>query len=374
MRKFIGEPFERLGGAMIDPDMVVPAALPLDLCGESVRARLCMFADHNNQDMALRPDLTLPVALAEIDLRKRTGLKGVNVHRYAARAFRQPAVPSEPMEFDQVGFERFGAASGPEIDAESYALVSEVSFGAGAIHGIARFGDLSLVPVFIDALELPSDVNAGLRRAFRQEGGVRAFLDRISRPADSFVATLIGHDRKTVEQMVASEMKRLDISHFADRTANEVVTRLIEQARDYASGAVPDIARDTLGAVLELSCTPMDAAAELRAIAASAGVLAGVEVHLDALERRSTLISRLAPQYLDGADFSPSFGRRFTYYDGFVFEIAEAGERQLRPFGAGGRYDNLLSDLSQGDVAATAIGGVVRPDRLNLAASVELDG
>jgi ATP phosphoribosyltransferase regulatory subunit len=88
---------------------------------------------------------------------------------------------------------------------------------------------------------------------------------------------------------------------------------------------------------------------------------------LDDLEERHALISQQAPEFLEGAMFSPAFGRRFTYYDGFVFEIGELGERRSSPFGAGGRYDALLTDLSHGSVSATAIGGVVRPDRLALA-------
>ena len=61
-----------------------------------------------------------------------------------------------------------------------------------------------------------------------------------------------------------------------------------------------------------------------------------------------------------------TFGRRFNYYDGFLFELFHPGEANgRRPFGAGGRYDTLLARLSDGAVDATAIGGVVRPDRLN---------
>ena len=363
----IGSPFERLGGELVDPEMILPVALPLDLCGESVRARLCVFTDHNNQDMALRPDLTLPVALAEIAGRASGVVTGEHVQRYEARAFRQPAAAGEPMEFVQVGFERFGAEASAQIDAEAYALVSDAAEGAGVEDGIARFGDLGILPGVIDLLDLSAATKAGLQRAFREEGGVRAFLDRRDSAADAFVQSLQGLDRPGVENKVAERFAAGGISNFSDRTHDEVVTRLMEQARELESGAVPELAKHTLEAVLDVRCKLDEAAGVLGEIVREAGIEAGAAAMLEKLERRCALIAEHSARFLDGAAFSPSFGRRFTYYDGFVFEIAERGERQSRPFGAGGRYDHLLTDLSHGKVHATAIGGVVRPDRLALA-------
>ena len=371
MTASFGKPFERLGGVLVDPAMSLPAALPLDLCGESVRARLCVFTDHNNRDLALRPDLTLSVALAEIEYRKDSAFTGERVQRYKARAFRQPVVADEPMEFVQVGFERFGAPASAAIDAQAYALVSEAAIEAGVGDGIARFGDLGILPGFIDLLELSGVTKAGLRRAFREEGGVRAFLARSESVTDDFVRGLNGLNRKEVEARVAEHLSTAGIAHFADRTASEVITRLMEQARDAEHGAVPELARETLQAVLDLRCKPDEAADLLRAIADKAGIGDGASGMLEVLEQRCALILKEAPRFLAAAEFSPSFGRRFTYYDGFVFEIAETGERRGRPFGAGGRYDHLLADLSQGAVDATAIGGVVRPDRLMLATGRE---
>ena len=366
MRRFIGEPFERLGGAMIDPDMVVPAALPLDLCGESVRARLCTFTDHNNCDMALRPDLTLPVALNEIEGRKSGVVQGERVHRYNARAFRQPLVAGEPLEFMQIGFERFGAGVTPEIDAEAYCLVSDVARQAGVQEGIAQFGNLSVLPAFIDALGLSETVSAGLRRAFRQAGGVAAYLERASRPRDPFVQSLAGLERAEAETALKAKLASEGLTHFGNRSQDEVVTRLMEQAKDSETGDVSGKAKAILEAVLAVSCHPRHAERELLGIAAGAG-LSGLRVRMQELTACFGQIERCAPHFFENAVFSPAFGRRFTYYDGFVFEIAEPGERMSRPFGAGGRYDSLLSDLSQGSVSATAIGGVVRPDRLTLA-------
>lgn len=367
MREAIGKNFERLGGTQIDPEIILPAALPLDLCGESVRARLCVFTDHMNRDLALRPDLTLPVALAEIGARKTGQVTGEQVYQYSARAFRMPMVPGEPIEFLQVGFERFGADPSAEVDAETYTLVSEAAEKAGVQRGIARFGDLGLVPAFLDQLDLSPAIGAGLRRAFREAGGLAAFLERANRPRDAFVQSLEGLDRSGIEDAVAAHMDAANISHFGNRSLDEIITRLGEQAREVGADAVSPAAQAVLEALLELDCAPSEAADKLRAIAETAGIAEPLEDTITALELRMNLIAAEAPAFLGAARFSPGFGRRFTYYDGFVFEIAEPGARADRPFGAGGRYDRLLADLSLGNVSATAIGGVVRADRIALA-------
>ena len=61
------EVFEKLGGEFVDPPMVMPAAQPLELSGEAVRARLCVFTGTGGEECALRPDLTLPLAIAQAD-------------------------------------------------------------------------------------------------------------------------------------------------------------------------------------------------------------------------------------------------------------------------------------------------------------------
>jgi len=144
------EIFARLGGELTDPPIVMPANQPLELSGEAVRARLCVCVGDSGEECALRPDLTLPVAIAQA----RVGVSGEVVKRYAARAFRLPAVAGDPMEFTQVGFERYGAPSTAETDAEAFALVCEAAASAGVSESETRMGDLAVFPAFVDALGL----------------------------------------------------------------------------------------------------------------------------------------------------------------------------------------------------------------------------
>lgn len=353
--------FARLGGELTDPPIVMPANQPLELSGEAVRARLCVFVGESGEECALRPDLTLPVAIEQA----RTGLSGETVKRYAARAFRLPAIAGDPMEFTQVGFERYGAPSTPEVDAESFALVCEAAASAGAEASETRLGDLSIFPAFVDALGLAPGLAEALKRAFRQAGGVSALLAaKSSRPVHGLASRLKGASPSEAKAIVSDIFALSGIQPQGTRTLDEIVEGLLAQAADAEYGGAPDMARQTLEAVMAVDCAPEQAADTLLAIARQAD-LQGVDAVLDRFDQRVSKMQALAPGFMQAARFGTPFGRRFNYYDGFLFELFHPGEASGRkPFGAGGRYDTLLSKLSDGAVDATAIGGVVRPDRL----------
>ena len=106
-----------------------------------------------------------------------------------------------------------------------------------------------------------------------------------------------------------------------------------------------------------------DAPATLSAFAKTYG-LTGADVALAAFASRVEKILALVPGARRTAEFRAGFGRRFTYYDGFVFEVLADGLAPTQPVAAGGRYDGLIAGLSGACVSATGIGGVVRPDRM----------
>ncbi len=357
--------FAGLGGRFVEPRIVIEAALPLELSGEAVRGRICVFTDEEGREWALRPDLTLPVAVDEV-ARRRGGASGEQIVRYAAPVFRLPALPGEPVEFCQAGFERFGGASTPETDAEVFAAVVQACAEAGVSEGAVRIGDLSVFSGFVDAMNLPPEIASGLKRAFRQEGGVRAFLNGArSGAAAGLAKRMQGMDRAEIEAFVGDIFALTGIRPVGERSSEEIVERLYQRAHAGEMTALPDDAKVLLDALLAVDVPAGDAVGALNAIAAGAG-LSKVQPVLDALSTRITAMQKSAPDLMAAATFATRFGRRFTYYDGFVFEIAADKDASAdgRPFAAGGRYDRLLFNLSGGDVEASAIGAMIVPHRL----------
>ncbi|MEL7452893.1 MAG: ATP phosphoribosyltransferase regulatory subunit, partial [Pseudomonadota bacterium] len=279
-----GSAFKRIGGTMVDPSIVLPANLPLELSGEVVRARLCVFTDHQNRDMALRPDLTLPVALDEVEAR-RAGAEGIRVAQYAARAFRMPASVGDPIEFVQIGCERFGDEGGPAVDADTFALVAEEAAAAGLKTAHTRLGDLGVFQAFVDALDLSVATKAALKRAFREVGGIGALLDRETLPSSGMAKRLKGMDRGDARQIVDDMIEVGGLSLVGTRTADEIVERLLETANAGDIADISEEARTVLEAVRQFEAAPAEAVDGLAKIARQAG-LEGIDDAFHALENR----------------------------------------------------------------------------------------
>ncbi|MEL6415898.1 MAG: ATP phosphoribosyltransferase regulatory subunit [Pseudomonadota bacterium] len=352
------------GGDFVEPALLIEAAVPLELSGEAVRSRICTFVDGQSIEWALRPDLTLPVAQAECDLRGETEL-GETCRRYRGPVFRLPAVEGDPIEYEQVGLERFGAPSDVERDVWLFQTLIEASEACGVETGHTCFGDLSVFSAFVDALGFPEDVSAGLKRAFRQEGGVRAYLAGQKRNQSGLPARVSGMSRTEIAAFIEDIFAITGVRPVGNRSADEIVERLHARSSIGASFEISAEQSELLERVLTLDVAYAEAPSVLRSIAKDGG-LSGVESTLARFSERTERLMTLNSAFTQTAQFATRFGRRFTYYDGFVFEIAASADEtaKQRPFVAGGRYDSLLSDLSKGRVEATALGGIIIPHRV----------
>ena len=353
------------GGDLVDPPMILPAAVPLELSGEAVRSRICTFVDAQSKEWALRPDLTLPVALQEVS-RRKAGTSGETLAHYRGRVFRMPAMADDPIEYEQVGFEKFGAPRSVEEDVWLFSALSEASTSLGLKKAFARVGDLSVFPAFVDALSFPDDVAAGLKRAFRQAGGVDAYLAGLERNRSGIAGRVAGMSKDEISAFVDDIFAITGVRPVGERRADEIVDRLAERSKSGAQFEISDAQQTVLNDVLGVDEALDTAPATLQRLAKDNG-LKGLTETLDRFDARAEqLVSLCRARFGSMPRFATQFGRRFTYYDGLVFEFAggESGPAAKRPFVAGGRYDSLLSDLSDGAVSATALGGIIIPHRM----------
>jgi ATP phosphoribosyltransferase regulatory subunit len=346
-----------VSGQRIDPPTLMPTEIILELSGEAVRSRLCTFTDASGQELCLRPDLTTPIArqVASGDL------PAARYHSFGPVYRLPPAGSDDAVEHLQIGFEWFGSQASPEEDAEAAAVALEAAMAGGARNAAVRFGDVALFRAVVEALPFSPQWRTRLRKSFSRRRGPRELLASISsvEPAVSSLAARIAamseaDATRAIEQMLAE----MTVSPVGGRGPKQIIARL----RDKVADRAPEAATSALLVrYLDLTSPAGGSVAALEAFARGAGLNIGLA--LDAYRRRLERLAALNPPFWAAALFSAEAGRRFDYYDGFVFELVRPAAPD-RPLVSGGRYDGLIGRLSGGARNASAIGAALRVDRL----------
>ena len=355
----IRAPFAQAGAVAVEASVLQPLALLLELSGEAMRPRLFVVQAEGGEELALRPDFTIPVARAHID-------SGAPAGRYAyeGKAFRAaPAGSVRAEEFLQIGVELFGGDDAPRADAEVAGLAWRSAAAGGRTDLSLIVGDIALFGAFIDSLALAPALAARLRRLFTRPRLLQAELDRAGESPDGTAARLVNPLEGVPIGEGEAALRRLwtlaGIEPVGGRPAGEIVRRLAERSK---AARTPPLSLAEAAAVRGYLAITGSPAAALEAIQALAGpATAALDAALEGWRRRlADLTAQGVPA--DRITLTAAFGRAFGYYDGMVFEVRSGALGEERPVAAGGRYDGLPARLGAG-ASSAAIGCMVRPAR-----------
>lgn len=152
---------EEGGFARLEPPILQPAEVFLDLSGEELRRRLFQVQDPAGRELCLRPDMTIPVSRAH--LAGGDPLRAAD-YCYLGPVFRHRPGSAEADEFIQAGMESFGDPDFAAADARIVALGLAAARGLGAQGLSLHIGDPTILLGFAAALELPPPGSAGCGR------------------------------------------------------------------------------------------------------------------------------------------------------------------------------------------------------------------
>ena len=354
-------PFAAAGAQAIDAPVIQPLGVLLDLAGEAMRARLFVVQGEGGEEVCLRPDFTIPIARAHL---AEGG--GAGRYTYDGKAFRvAPRGSGRAEEFLQIGLEAYGGAGGPVDDAEVAALAWRSAAAGGRDDLALIMGDVALFSAFIDALGLADSLSARLKRAFSHPRALQAELDRAQAPApeprqgDRLSALLGGLPEVEACAVLEDLWAIAGIQPVGGRKPAEIVHRLAERA---AAARAPRLSEAEAGLVqryLAIAEAPRAALERIEALAregrlALDGALAAWSARLDALVSQGAPEARMT--------LAAGFGRAFSYYDGFLFEVRSTALGEAAPVAAGGRDDGRAAALG-GAAGERAVGCMVRPVR-----------
>ena len=354
------------GGTQINPNVVMDAATYLELAGESIRSRICTFNGVNGEEMCLRPDLTIPLARMVANGEIEPGR-----YFYSGRVFRLPEADStDALEFSHTGFEVFGDESSPQADADGVSIAFEGLKKAGVSNVTLRLGASNIFRAFITALDLPEPWSRRLLKAYSRQQGPLTLLEASKTGAqDSSLASALAALTPSDAAKAVEEMLEISgVSVVGGRTPPEIAERLISRAKENRAGPVPPGAAKAITAFMEVAGDASTTTAAFEAVAKDTGV--DISSALDLFSSQVDAITASLGEQDVEVIFSSTFGRRFEYYDGLVFEFCEPDSDKA--LATGGRYDGLVKQLSNESVDVSAFGVAMRPDRIAGAALKEL--
>ncbi len=324
--------FRAAGAHLVEADILQPADTLLDLYGEDIRARAFVTSDPLRGEAMLRPDFTVPVVQMH-----QAGGNGAARYAYAGEVFRMQAEGSDrPVEYLQVGFERFGDDPA-EADAEVFALFAGILRDYGLSPAT---GDIGLLRAAVLGLSTSDRRKAALLRHLWRPRRFRALVERYRAP-----------------QAPPVRAGSSDSPEIGLRTREDVEARLAALAEEAALPPLATAEAEVLDALLGLKEEASQVLPQLRDLAVD---LPSLRTAADAFEAR---LAALSARGIDAGrlPFEASYGRTsMEYYDGFVFGFYAPGRPDLPPVATGGRYDALTRAMG-GSGATPAVGGVIRP-------------
>lgn len=355
------------GYQFVDPAILHPADLFLDVAGEDIRRRIFTTQGINGKPMCLRPDFTLPVCarhLAEGDAHRPAS------YAYLGPVFRKRA-GDEADEFLQAGIEAIGDHAVPSADADAavFALAAKSVRLAGVTDQAIRLGDVSLFEHMLDSLKLSDVPRRLIRRAFGDHDALTRALDRlrghddkaqdVSGGALARIVDDAGQDE--AEQVISDLFDLAGLAHTGGRPVADIARRFVEQATLAGGRAISAEQLSLLERFLTISGTPEAAADALEELGKSGSL--DLSAPVSAFRRRMEAMAK-AGLDLSCMMFSTDFGRRLNYYTGFIFEIYRSDDLSV-PVAGGGRYDALLRRMGASD-DVPAVGFSLWLDRLDL--------
>lgn len=353
-------PFDALGAAAIDPPVIQPLNLILDLSGEAMRERLILVQADNGAEGALRPDFTIPAARLHIESGRAGGR-----YYYEGKAFRAAPRGREAYEeFLQIGLEAFEADDPPLADAAMAGLAWRAALAGGREDLTLLFGDVALFGAFLAQMGLAAPLAARLQAVFSRPWRLERELTGAAEatgeaPAGGLRGLLLGLSEAQGGAVLEEIWALAGVEPVGHRSAGEIVRRLAARAEVGAGPRLSGAEAAMLRRYLGIDGAPQASLAAVASLCgadhpALAAAMAGWERRLDAMAKARAPADRMR--------LSTAFGRGFGYYDGVLFEVRSAGLGEDEPVAAGGRYDSLPARLGHPRTTG-AVGCMVRPAR-----------
>ena len=341
---------EEAGFSRLSLPILQPAAPFIDRMGPEMQRRLFTFTDPGGEQLCLRPDLTIPTALAHIASGK-ANTRGEARYCYQGTAFRyQPRGSGQPEEFTQLGLEIIGGTNGLEDDLTVLFTIADKLKDAGLKAFRIEFDDADFINLFTRDLELSKRAKERIKWAFRGKKD----------PEDFASLALSPFKRKT--QITSLPDEATIIAGRTGREINERARQLVGQQDESEN------IKMAVGRINSFITNPFDSEISPKTMRKKfPSITDGQGKHVAEVDEK--ILRPFMKRYPSSElKYTPNFPTSMAYYTGLSFEIYASGLD--RPIATGGRYDDLLQSLGA-DTPLPAVGGAISLERLARAVEVQ---
>ncbi len=362
----IKEFFINKGYTFCNPAMTISADIVMNFMGEDVRNRLLFTTSPVGEEICLRPDFTLPLAISFINNELDS-----NKTAYDGYAFRFPSINEKTRhcpEFRQIGIENFGDKNKISAECDVISQAYEALFPFYGDDLEIKISDISMFYQLLDHLKIDTHLFNRVRRLYWRGLNATEIKDSIKKIIKSRAASEVRSDLideykinnlssiALIEKLSRSE----DLSIFSGRQPDDIVKSYIDKSELSNSSEINDSIIEQINDFLSIKGDISKVIKLLDNYQEKYGIdfVKGIEN----LENRvKTLKKNQVPT--DIIEFNATLSRKVEYYTGLVFEIRVRNENTIEPIAIGGRYDKIFEELgSEGPIPA--VGCSIYVDRL----------
>jgi ATP phosphoribosyltransferase regulatory subunit len=350
--------FEQAGAIRVEPPLLQPADLFLDISGEEIRTKMFLTTEADGTALCLRPEYTIPICRMHV-ARPDQDVSTPSSYAYFGSVFRQR--PAEPSETLQAGLELLGRDDFEAADAEI------LSFAVDALQSLQphdlqiRLGDRAVLDAVLHALDIPVVIQRRITRHVVQ-GTLDTFLNPHdeAEQSDASPLRMEWDSHHAAQEFVRDVLKLSGTSPSQMTLGGRSVSDIAERFVQRRGNRLSDEQRIMLQHFFTLRGDPDTFAADFEGFVDSAGLRDALDPMIDALHTRNGFM--LARDIdLESVDMDSRFARKIDYYTGLMFDIRAAGSAAI--LASGGRYDTLCSRLQA--VEVPAVGCAIWLDRLD---------
>ena len=362
----IREFFINKGYAFCNPAMTISADIVMNFMGEDVRNRLLFTSSPSGDEICLRPDFTLPLAISYINNELDS-----NKFVYDGYAFRFPSINEKTRhcpEFRQIGIENFGDKNKIKAEGDIISQAHEILSSFYDQNLEVKISDISMFYQLLNHLKIDTHLFNRVRRLYWRGLNVTEIKDSIKKIINTrFDAKprfdLIEEYKKNnlsstalIQELTGSE----DLSIFSSRQPDDIVKSYIDKSEFTNSTEFNDIIIEQITEFLSIKGDFSEISKLLDNFQKKYRI--DFAEGIENLENRLKILQKNQIS-TDMIEFNATLSRKVEYYTGLIFEIRMKNENKVEPIAIGGRYDKIFEELGSKE-PIPAVGCSIYVDRL----------